>query len=626
MTTYPNPRLGELRPSQLLLTYGVGALIDLPHLSVIVAGLDDWRVDAGVSRIITEERVLRAVQNEVGAQVERLLAPPAMDTTAGTSDPFDPAMRVGVPVALFPRWMHCPTCGLLAPLSSGLFERKDDVYHPDRTRYVHVQCDQATNNRSAPSVVPARFLVACTHGHLDDFPWIAFVHGGATSCNAVLSLIEYGPGGEARDLEVRCNTCGSQRRMSDAFGDKGETILPPCSGRRPHLRDYENQEPCEGQRKTILLGASNLWFGSIITALALPSETARLDQLVEDNWGKLKFIPDMNFLTTLRQMNSDDLRAFLDYNTQDIWEAIERYRDKEQQGQPDDPTDMKYPEWTHLSNPSTHHPSRDFYLREVAVPPAFAASLERVVLVERLREVRAMIGFTRIDAPGEYGDSPDTAPINRMVLSRTPPTWVPAAEVRGEGIFIQFKEEAIQAWLARNAVHERGRQFLHSHISWRKARSIEPHDGNFPGMRYVLMHTVAHALMRQVVLECGYTAASIRERIYARGATETHEAMAGVLISTAAPDSEGTLGGLVSLGETAEMGRHLQAALHDADLCASDPLCAERPPSVDGITLHAAACHACMFAPETSCERGNRYLDRSVLVPTIERGDLAFFV
>lgn len=134
--------------------------------------------------------------------------------------------------------------------------------------------------------------------------------------------------------------------------------------------------------------------------------------------------------------------------------------------------------------------------------------------------------------------------------------------------------------------------------------------------------------MRQLALECGYTAASIRERIYARDPNvegQPAKPMAGVLIYTAAPDSQGTLGGLVSLGEPSQLSRHLVSAMRDALLCASDPLCAEHQPSQQGITLHGAACHACMFSPETSCERGNKYLDRSVLMPTVERDDLAFF-
>jgi hypothetical protein len=205
---------------------------------------------------------------------------------------------------------------------------------------------------------------------------------------------------------------------------------------------------------------------------------------------------------------------------------------------------------------------------------------------------------------------------------------VPAAEVRGEGIFVQFNEAKLDTWLNSKEALRREHQFLESHMRWRQARKLLPLEGNFPGLRYVLLHSFAHALMRQFVLECGYTAASLRERIYAREPNESAsqpEAMAGVLIYTAAPDSEGTLGGLVSLGEPTQLRRHLIAALRDAAQCASDPLCAEHEPSQRGTTVHAAACHACLFAPETSCERGNKYLDRSVLVSTIEREDLAFF-
>ena len=144
-------------------------------------------------------------------------------------------------------------------------------------------------------------------------------------------------------------------------------------------------------------------------------------------------------------------------------------------------------------------------------------------------------------------------------------------------------------------------------------------------MRYVLLHSLAHALIRQFSLECGYTTASIRERIYSRSTEGDHEPMAGVLLYTAAPDSEGTLGGLVSLGEPKALGRHLDQALEAMRLCASDPLCAEHHPYRDSLTLHGAACHACLFLPETSCERGNKYLDRSVLVSTVQQADLAFF-
>lgn len=616
-----NPRVGDVRPSQVIFSYGVGALIDLPHLSVLVMGLDDWVMDGGVARVIDEERLLRAVRSQLGTQVQKLLAPPALPAGSGPVDPLSSLAHVGVPVALFPRWMLCPRCQRLSTISSGLFTRKDDPFHPERTSYIHTGCEAAKR----PTVVPARFLVACEHGHLDDFPWVEFVHGGPTTCAALLRLIEYGPSGEARDLIVQCDTCTKIRRLSDAFGEEGRARMPHCRGRRPHLRDFA-AHGCDQQVRAILLGASNLWFGDTITALAIPTESLKLAQLVEQKWATLQMVQDTQYIAFARQFSPAAFADFVGYSDAEIWQAIEQKRN--QHGIQDDPIDLKRREWDQFAHPATYTPSNDFRLREVAVPSGLEQQISRVVLVERLREVRALIGFTRIDGPGELGAPADATQNRRMVLARKAPAWVPASEVRGEGIFVQFDEATMARWLAHPATERREQQFRASHTSWRRARRITPPEADFPGMRYVLLHTFAHALMRQLVLECGYNAASLRERIYARDA-HTHddpsEPMAGVLIYTAAPDSEGTLGGLVGLGEPAELQRHIQTALRDAGQCASDPLCAEHEPSMRGTTVHAAACHACLFAPETSCERGNRYLDRSVLVQTVEREDLAFF-
>ncbi len=618
-----HPRVGEVRPSQIIFSYGVGALIDLPHISVIVMGLEDWNVNAGQSRLIEEERLLRAVRAQLGSQVERLLAPPSVQSSQGPIDPLSELARIGVPVALFPRWMLCPRCQRLAPLSSGLFTRKHDPYHPERTRYVHSGCEL----RGEPVVVPARFLVACEHGHLDDFPWVEFVHQGPTNCATQLRLIEYGPGGEARDLSLVCDTCARSRRLADAFGEEGRACMPTCRGRRPHLRDFDSQS-CDRQVRAILLGASNLWFGDSVVALSIPTQSAKLAQLVESKWNNLQIVPNLPSLAAIRGFAPSSFEEFIGYSDGEIWQAIEQYRTQAQLGERDDPSDLKGREWDQLAHPAKHTPSKDFRLREVDVPSGFAHAIRRVVLVERLREVRALIGFTRIDAPGELGVDPSGSAQRRMAITRRAATWVPATEVRGEGIFIQIDEEAIQHWLARPVTEQRELQFRASHSSWRRARRIVPAEADFPGMRYILLHTFAHALMRQLVLECGYNAASLRERIYARNPNAiagSPEPMAGVLIYTAAPDSEGTLGGLVGLGEPVPLRRHLHGALREAMQCASDPLCAEHEPSIHGTTVHAAACHACLFAPETSCERGNRYLDRSLLVATVEREDLAFF-
>jgi hypothetical protein len=206
--------------------------------------------------------------------------------------------------------------------------------------------------------------------------------------------------------------------------------------------------------------------------------------------------------------------------------------------------------------------------------------------------------------------------VRRADLARDT-TWLPAVENRGEGFFISFRREAIDAWLRRPAVQARGSQLVEGFEHWERH-----HPGNeqqFTGLPYVFLHSLSHLLITAVSLECGYSASSIRERIYAGGSGY------GILLSTGTPDSEGTLGGLVAVGK--RIDRHMQAALHLARLCSNDPVCAQhRPDHVqEERFLHGAACHGCLLIAETSCERRNEYLDRALVVPTVDPVGAEFF-
>ncbi len=603
--------VGEVRPSQLLLNYGVGAIIDLPHISTLVMGLDDW--DTTSSLEINEERLLQAVQSVLGLQVERLLSPP--EPPPGNYNPGDSPTRIGVPVATFPRWMVCPKCRLLAPVDSGFFELKPNPYQPDRTRYIHQNCT------GQPTVLPSRFMIACEAGHLDDFPWLHFVHG-ARECKASLSMFEHGVSGEPSDIYIKCTTCGTSRPMSDAFSSVEEKVYQPaCRGRRPHLRDFE-KKPCPYAARPMLLAASNSWFPLVFSLLSLPSTPDTLGQLIEAIWTKLKGAESVQDIAAYRR--AQILEHFTAYTDEEIWQKVERKKKIGKSEETVRAADLKVPEWRVLSNPSSAPHAADFEVTAVSAPDGYNRYFQQVVLVERLREVRALTGFTRIESLSDYTEEEELPSDHIMKLSRRPPRWVPAAEVRGEGIFLQFREDYMQSWLQRVSVGQRNESFYEAHKQWRRARHIPEPEANYPGIRYTLLHTFAHALMRQLILECGYAGASIRERIYAQAPQHEHGAMAGILLYTAASDSEGTLGGLVSLGRPETLGYHIDGALAEMKHCASDPLCAEHNSREDR-TLHEAACHACMFIPETSCERGNKYLDRSLLVPTVKRDDLAFF-
>ncbi|MFM8442175.1 MAG: DrmB family protein [Methylococcus sp.] len=609
--------LGELRPSQLIFTFGVGALVDLPNLSALIMGLDDW--DTRYSQEIEEDRLLAAIQKRLGGQVGKLYLPPIRQDDMDR-DPAAPA--VGVPVVPFPRWLRCSICQTLATVESGVFKLIQDPYRPDHTEYVHAGCLKSQGRRP-PSALSVRFLLACREGHLTDFPWVAFVHRGLVPCRpATLSLREFGASGDASDIIVKCHSCNTERRMADAFEHDAQFA---CPGHHPHLRLVE--QGCDQDAKPILLGASNSWFPTALSALSIPSATDKLGKWVEEQWAELKDTDSLDELRLLRkkqQRFQSLIPLFGAFKDEDIWAAIEAKRN-EGQGEGDPAEDLKLPEWRIFSAPDSAAENRDFKLKPVAPPKGFEAFFEETVLVERIREVRALLGFTRIESNQDFAEATTLNEARLTRLCQEPPRWLPASEVRGEGIFLRIREDKLLTWLHASAVQQLQLEFFESHKAWRKLRKQTPHEEGFPGIRLILLHSLAHALMRQIVLDCGYTAASIRERLYSRQPEEAGGPMSGILLYTAAPDSEGTLGGLVELGDPLTLGRHIQQALESMRLCASDPLCAEHRPDTQGRGIQGACCHACQFAPETSCERGNRYLDRSVLVDTFSARGTAFF-
>lgn len=609
MKGYNKAQVGDIRPSQILWTYGIGAIINLPRLSTIIMGLDEW--DTSKAEELHEERLLTAVQSVLGPQVCALRQPPIDEQGENNS-----ASTVGIPVSAFPRWMICPFCRLLAPIDQEYFKLYVDTRHPERTSYRHHICTKAQN----PIVFPARFMIACEAGHLDDFPWHHFVHEGR-SCNSTMRLLERGVTGEASDILVSCDGCHSRRSMVDAFSsdDEERSYHPDCTGRRPHLRGSA-QKSCLEKTHPILLSASNAWFPLVYTTLALPKAEDPLEQLVKKHWEDLSVLTSAEELPMSFRFNAQLRKTFEGYSHEAIWQAKERHAHQAQATTTARPTDLKRPEWNVLKDPYSVPMTDDFRASRGNVPLAYEEIIEQVILVERLREVSALTGFTRIESLIDFTEEEELPKDHIMGLAKKGPFWVPAAEVHGEGIFLHFREETLQRWLEKPHVAHYEKRFYDAHRRWRASHHLDDIHANYPTLRYVLLHTFSHALMRQLTLTCGYTAASIRERIYTE--QEGGEPMAGVLIYTAAADSEGTLGGLVHQGKS--LSFHIAGALEAMHYCASDPFCAEHT-RLDDNTLHGAACHACLFAPETSCERGNRYLDRSVLIPTVQRDDLAFF-
>lgn len=632
MSTDYRRRVGSVRPSHLMFTSGVGALVDLPNFSVLVRGLDDWDFTGveGQDRWapIAEPRLLAAVQKILDRGVSELRPAPWMDGI--DSDPRGAASRVGVPTMPFPAWLRCTACNELAPIDSQIFGFENDKpRRPHDARFFHDSCGRKKSGKR-PLAVAARFVLSCTAGHLDDFPYSHFVHHGQAcpKVDQARMQMEDRGGNLGANVAIKCVACGERRNMREAMGARGLQNLPRCRGRHPHLTRFD-PEGCKSPLppKVLVVGASNQWFAQSLSALYVPAAGNELDSIVEKHWGAVSGLPK-----SMYPFGRENVPAFreLDRWTDDeIHEAVERIRELQDAEDAEEATkgypDLRTAEWEAFAAKQLADPHDDFTLRRDpdGVPAPLKGYFADVIQAERLREVRALIGFTRLDAPDP--DDPDL--VLRAPLARDNPKWVPGSEVRGEGVFLRVPEDLLTQWEERVADTEALRQHREAYGRFRSNRYSDRIKGPFdpmlhwPGARYIALHTLSHLLIRTIALECGYSAASLSERIYA--GTED-DPRSGILIYTAVPDAEGTLGGLVSQAEPDRLVRLTRRALNDARRCSSDPLCAERLPQAPADFLHGAACHVCLFVSETTCERGNRFLDRRFVVP-IDNPELALF-
>jgi hypothetical protein len=608
-------RVGTVRPSHLMFTAGVGGLVDLPNFTVLIRGIDDWSYDQVPQPVIAEDRLLAAVRASLRAPgVRELRQPPWLP--GADDDPRGPATRVGAPVTPFPQWFRCTRCNTLAGLDSRTFGFDNSAARrPDRAHFFHPDC-----GRRRRLAVPARFLLACVNGHLDDFPYSHFVHKGVPCPSGVshptLRMIDHG-GNLGANVTIECTNCADKRNIRDAMGIRGLQNLPACRGRHPHLGRFER---CAEVPRLLVLGASNQWFAEALSVLSVPPTGASaLEAVIASMWSQLQTITSRDILGFA--LTQPTYRALAGWPADAVWEAIETRRaltagEASPFGRRR--PDVLTPEWEAFTTKPFREPTPDFTVREGDIPDGLQGLFSDVILAERLREVRALVGFTRLDAPDP--EDPDVvlrAPIGRAAA----PSWVPASEVRGEGLFLRVHEDLLAEWESRVAGSRQMEEHRLAYGRFRRNRYSDRINGpfdefrNWPGPRYIALHTLSHLLIRAISLECGYGSASLSERIYA-GTDD--EPRSGILIYTAVPDAEGTLGGVVALGEPDSLNRLVGRALDDAMHCSSDPLCAERLPAPPADFLHGAACHVCLFVSETTCERGNRFLDRRFIVPVAD--------
>lgn len=605
------PPSGQIRQSQIITTFGPGAMVDFPEHSVLIGGLDHW---SGDRRRITEERLEARICEQLDLEQVAMYAPP-VDTDQ------EDGPRTGITSFTFPAWFVAQVDEkFVDPM--GKEYRSRPLCHWNKM----VKGKYLTRDRKTASVVPVRFVQGCRNGHISDIDWYSFVHDDFQStCRGQLWLEEGGTGGDLGDIFVRCEGCGRRRVLGLVKLEKS-ALLGRCRGQRPWLGP-KAAETCQSQthegaeiNRLLVRSASNAYFAQVMSAISIPDRAGTVRKAVDPLWeDELQYVDDLDELKKLRKKNKPKITtALAGLSDDEVWAEIHRRR-----APPAKSVSIKQAEIETLLSSQVEEsedvPEEDFFARARSLdglPPPLAARVARIVLVHRLREVQAQVGFTRFEAVMPDIDGELALGVQRAALALET-KWVPAIENRGEGVFLAFQPDAVRAWLRSEPVIRRGRQLEAGFDAFCKAKNLK--DARFCGLPYIMLHSLAHLLITAVSLECGYAASSIRERVYAG------ESGYGILLYTGTTGSEGTLGGLVQIGKRIE--EHLAVALELGRLCSSDPVCAQHRPDDrhEERFLHGSACHGCLLIAEPSCERRNELLDRALVVPTVERLGAEFF-
>lgn len=606
--SYRNFNKGDsLRRSQLVTTFGVGSIVDLSeNRSVMICSTQFWRVKSAPP--LHDKRL----EEKLGVQY--FIAPPDMEDKSNPN---------GVPAVVFPRWLRCPRlgCGKLLPLNEWRELSKKSSSYKD------FDASPFCNTHHNSSLVPSRFVVACGRGHIDDFPYVDWVHRRRPDgpCENPQLVYRKSSGSLLDSIRITCESCKAQSTMAGSFKKKN-LEFHACNGSAPWLKKKDQQ--CGGPVKALQRGGTNTYFPIIKSSILIPPYSADISTELEN----VKVIQDDGVWDAYKSSDGAlDLEGYViptlrdrtgltDKEVRGAIQMLENPPSEEEASQNEEAyRKQEFDAFTKGASDTGH---RDFVIERQDVSKYRTPSLKQVVLAKKLREVRAQTGFTRIEPlMGKDGTSENEKDIVVEQVSLKPYgkfPWLPAYEVRGEGIFLEFNQGELRKWAAKEEVDSR-----YSALRNRLSRNPDQYKMVTKlDSQFILLHSIAHMLIKQLSFECGYSSSALRERIFS--STNAGYEMAGILIYTADGDADGTLGGLVRQGEHDRLDGTVLSSLKNSQWCSIDPLCIDS--GGQGFQqLNLGACHSCILLPETSCEFLNRFLDRAAAVGTPDQPDIGFY-
>ncbi|NEO33663.1 MAG: DUF1998 domain-containing protein [Symploca sp. SIO3C6] len=601
----------SLRPSQYITTFGSSSVLETPDGPVVIAAPSHSGLFENTHPDAYEIRDLRLSQT--------LLNDKKIFRIPSNAELGVPENRLVHNAYYFPRWSLCPTHGILYK------------YQPQSlTGCPRCQAASQWVEAWAKSREEAvRFVLACSHGHLNEVPWRSMLRH-KPRCSKPDYLLWKGGGGAIRNITIECPECHANVNFGNAYSRNF-----PCKGRFPE--ENNRQEDCNKPAKIIQRGAANLRVAEVRSALTIPPLDTALHRLLQSRSivaalpitveSKDQIIQILDTLVVRRLLDPTIAATIKQYDETEILGAIDDILGEITNPRELTEATLRQDEFLSLRNAASDGapPQRadkpggpnqfEVYKENVRRFRLESGRILRITPLTRLRVVMVQIGYTRpIDTTNEDNQARivpvDYLPPNESIA------WHPGVELFGEGIFLDFVSDTQPKGVSEHfplqgEAHHPWLAAYNSSDGYRKIKAMPGTKEEYLHPVFVWWHTLSHRLITALSVDSGYSSAAIRERVYS--CTINDKKVGGLLLYTAQSGGDGTLGGLIGLVPHFE--RILKSALRNIDACSNDPICIEEEFGEDKV--NGAACYACQLISETSCEHRNTLLDRRLLLENL---------
>jgi len=628
---------GDISPSQLITTFGPGSVVNMRHDTVMIVGCHRWPKKEDKKRYIILHHEL--LQKKLKTNSFRM--------------PLSHERSKNVPCFSFPRWSVCKNkdCQRLQTHESiPKTEEGHSCWSCERNGIKSENC----------RLTHARFVVICPKGHIDEFPWVEWVHhkNEGLKClknpnNPQLKFSTKQESSALRDYVVTCLSCYKQRRCTGATDTNPfKEMNITCKGKKPWIHPGEHTCTDEYGNDTVVRGiqvrTTSLWYSIVMSAIKVPRWLHPVNVKLEDEKDGDRLY---GAIQLARQSNKsyEDIYNFYQDEFRDVAEIILDQKQKESNpnSSPDDikneiiqrleeifdnsesedeiPTQLEilnqeYDDFVKIDDTKGKNYENEFQLRTSDIDktiPIFSY-LDSLKQINRITNISVLRGFSR-GTPPDLID-PDENKLCKITSEQHLSTekWLPAVQTRGEGIFLTLDKALISKWEKNEKLEKRCKTIIRDYTTHftNDEEKQEEIMARF-NSKFILLHTLSHLIIKALAAEAGYNEPSLKERIY-----WDDEDRNGILIY-ATGSSEGSLGGLVRLAQTKLFEKILTNAIQKSEICSRDPVCEDTDPTLNNVVhqLNGAACHSCCFLSETSCQFFNQFLDRW----TINNDEAGFF-